>query len=112
MPLVSFIWDETAQLIRICTSEHGLWGLTYYTNDIRNSMDADPLLKTVTAAVIRGQVYVQVRNLDLATDQHTWALLRAGRAILHVSLFVGPVLHIVEAILTKDLPQVAILAGS
>lgn len=37
---------------------------------------------------------------------------RAGRAILHVSLFVGPVLHIVEAILTKDLPQVAILAGS
>ena len=73
--LVSFMWDETAQLIRICTSEHGLWGLTHYTHEIWNCMDVDSLLKTVTAAVIRGQVYVQVRNLGLATDLHEWALL-------------------------------------
>ncbi len=86
----------------------------WYTNDIWNCIDIISHLVALAAGVTRGCLYAGVPNLEptAVAQLHMWAVLLLWArlvTILHVSSFLGPLLHIVEVMLTKDLPQFLIL---
>ncbi len=88
--------------------------MLWYTNDIWNCLDFVSHLVALAAGVTRGCLYAGVPNLEptAVAQLHMWAVLLLWArlvSILHVSSFLGPLLHIVEVMLTKDVPQFLIL---
>ncbi len=89
--------------------------MLWYTNDIWNCIDLVSHLVALVAGITRGCLYAGVPNLEptAVAQLHMWAVLLLWArlvSILHVSSFLGPLLHIVEVMLTKDVPQFLVLS--